>query len=252
MKISLQDPNNRLLIFLAAFIVIIGLLALDRLSNPPAGSGIITVGLWLLLFGITGAILYDVLHYERRPTARFSHYGGPDPGQTSSGNPWVQKANRALMIFCLSLAYEILAIFVVPGLLISLVDPGGTLGLDLLPSLGFIALITGIPIAFLEMWKSEHIYKETILSLDPDWAADVAAGVSVYSPYFGPQFFRSALLITMYMVFLGWFFTGLISPVLIPILPASVSPLFNPLLGGVTLALFATPAFVYLIYRRRE
>lgn len=252
MKISLQDPNHRLLIFLTAFIVVIGLLVIDRLSNPPAGSGIITGGLWLLLLGIAGAILYEILPFNRKQSARNDAASGSYQGMTGPCNPRALEANHALGIWCVCLAYEILAILVVPGLLISLVPPGGTLGLDLLPSLGFTALIVGIPIAFLAMWKSEYIYKEAILSLDRDWAADVAAGVSVYSPYFGPQFFRSALLITMYMVFLGWFFTGLISPVLIPVMPAPVFPFLNPLLGGASLALFVSPALIYLVYRRRE
>jgi hypothetical protein len=247
MNISLQDPNNRLLIFLAAFIVVLGLLALDRLSNPPAGSGILTIGLWLLLFGIAGAILYDVLHYERRPTTRFSHYGGPDPGQTGSGNPWVQKANRALMIFCLSLAYEILVLMVLP-VLIPYFTVSGSIDLPGVLGIVGIVIIIGIPAFFIVMFWSENTFVDAVRWLDPD----LASGWQIPHGWSGLPFFLPALLIVLYAVFLGWFFSDLVSPVIIPYLPAPVSRFFNPLLASVTLALFATPAIIYLIFRRRD
>jgi hypothetical protein len=145
MKLSLQDPNQRLLIFLAAFIVVVGLLAVDRFSNPPAGSGIVTIALWLLLFGITGAILYDVMHFGRRASTRFSHSSGSDPGQTGSGNPWAEKANRALILWCLSAAYEILVLMILPVFFGSLAGSGT---IDL-PGIVAIPLIIGIPVFFL-------------------------------------------------------------------------------------------------------
>lgn len=245
MKISLQNPNHRLLFFLAAFIPVLGLLAVDRYLYPPSGSGIITIGLWILLFGITGAILYNVTHFERRPSPRVSYYGGFDPSPTHSVNPWAQKANRALLIFCLSLAYEILVLMFLPACLASF-DISGTI--DYLPGFVIIVILLGIPVFFLVMFWSEYTYVDAVRWLDPDLASgwQISHGSS-HLPFFLP-----ALLIVMYAVFLGWFFSDLVRHVLMPFLPAPVSRFFNPLLASVTLALFAAPSIIFLIFRRRD
>lgn len=253
MKTSIQNPNLRLLGLLAAFIIIVGVLAVDRFLHPPAGSGIITIGSWLLLFGITGAILYDVIHYVGKPPSRYSYSGGPKSSQTGSGNPWVQKANRALLIFCLSLAYEILVILVLPVIIGSLAG-SGTIGL---PDFVGIPLIIGIPVFLLIMHWSQQKFVDAVGWLDPDLAEGyrflgrASGGFPIPSSVGGPLSL-SALLIVIYAVFLGWFFSGFIIPDCFPFLPASVPPASYPPLAGLTLAFVTAPALTYLIFRRKD
>jgi hypothetical protein len=104
---------------------------------------------------------------------------------------------------------------------------------------------------------SEHTFVDAVGWLDPDLAEGYrflgGAGGGFPSPSgIGGPLTLSALLIVLYTVFLGWFFSGYISPDLVPFLPVSVSPASNPPLAGLTLAFFITPSLIFLIFRRRE
>jgi hypothetical protein len=243
MNISLQAPNQRLLFFLAAIILILSLLAFDRLLSPPAGCGVITIGLLLLLLGIAGAVLYDILPGLRKSPGSGYSDSGSLCSQRGSGNPWVQKANKYLIIWCLCLAYEILFVMFFPVLIDSFAI-SGTIGL---PAVTLI----GIPAFFLVMIWSEKKYWDSLRWLDPDRVQIIARSVGS-PPAALSELDMVALFGLIYMTFLGRFIGYCIRPFLLPFLPASGSPFLNPLLGGVTLALFATPSLIYVIYRRSE
>lgn len=232
MKISLQDPNQRLLFFLAAIILILSLLAVDRYLYPPAGSGFITIGLLLMFLGIVGAVLYDILYYQRRLSAHCYPEGGTVPGQTGSGNPWAQKANLYLTIWCLSIPF---VIFI--GLLLTIIIFSS-----------IIILLAGIVLAFFVMNWSEGKYVDAVRWIDPDLVAGwnfipVKGGA-------GPLFFGT-MITGLYTVFAGWALSGFISSILIPVVPESVAMILPPLIC-IAFAFFATPAIILLVFWRWE
>jgi hypothetical protein len=114
-----------------------------------------------------------------------------------------------------------------------------------------LIVIIGIPAFFLVMIWSEKKYWDSLRWLDPDRVQIIAKSVGPL-PAALSELDMVALFGLIYMTFLGWFVGYCIRPFLQPFLPASCSPFLNPFLGGVTLALFATPLLIYLIYRRSE
>jgi hypothetical protein len=246
MKKSFQDPNYRLLIFLAALLITVGLWVLDGFPNP-ATPGSVANGIWFLLFGLVGVILFDFLHFDRSPSVRVYPIGCYPDGESDYGlkdavKRWTQKANRALMIWCLSLTYEIL-VFV---FFLSLALFFSVSGTSDIPAVLILAAIIGIPVFFLVMFWSEYNYLDAVKLLDPglteNWKPFRRAG--------GPLS-MSALFLGFYLMFLGIFLSNAISPILIPVSPASVSPDALLLYAGVTPVL-ATPVIIFLLYRRKE
>jgi hypothetical protein len=144
----------------------------------------------------------------------------------------------------MSLAYEILVIMFRPACLASF-DISGTI--DYLPGFVIIVIILGIPVFFLIMIWSELQYIRAVKSLDPERAEN-------WKPLrrAGGPLFLTGILIGIYFALLGFFLGGAIHPIVTPFLPASVSPIFHPLLTSATLTLCATPAIIFKTFRRRD
>jgi len=254
MRHFLRNPNHRLLVFLAVIIGLIGLLAVERVADPRGGSGIITIVLWFLLLGTAGAMLFDIIHFPRGTTPPFYSYAGSNPVQAGH-NPWAQKANRRLLLWCLSLGYEIFVVLVLPVFFGTLTGMFWTMNL---PDWVKIPLIIGVLVFLFVMLWSENAYVDAVGWLDPELAKSyrfVARGGIGPGPTatgIGGPLSLTALLLGVYAVFFGWFLSGVIGPDRMPFLPVSVSSATYPPLAGVTFALFVTPLLIFLKYRRNE